>query len=354
MKFDKEKTELDNQITEEKRITDHQIREYPLEVIYDKFIRKLKDGTTELFVPEYQRSLVWNEIQQSRFIESLLLDIPIPYIFAADVGDGKNKGKLEIVDGSQRIRTIVNFIDNKFTLKGLKKLTKANGFKFEDFSDARQLRFLRITLRMIELTELAKEETRRDIFDRLNTGGTKLTDMEQRRGSLDGPFMQFLDNLSQNEIFKKICPISERRSDRAENTEMLLRYFAYKDNYLNYKKSVKDFLSEYLDKMNQSFTKEEETKLTKQFIKMCSFIDKYVPNGFRKSSTSNTVPRVRFEVLSVGASLALKINPKVIPLNINKWITSDEFLIHTKSDASNSRPKLRARLEYARDRFLNK
>ncbi|MHC0469793.1 DUF262 domain-containing protein, partial [Citrobacter sp. EBS8] len=170
------KEALDEQIRSLQKITDHQIREFPVSVIVDKFQEGLETDQAELYIPDYQREFVWSNIQKSRFIESLLLNIPIPYVFVADIGN--DDGRLEIVDGSQRIRTLYHFLNYKFTLTGLKKLTSANGFKYSDFTPARKLRFDRKTIRMIELTELCDEEARREIFDRLNTGGIKLTTMD--------------------------------------------------------------------------------------------------------------------------------------------------------------------------------
>lgn len=98
-----EQEAVDKDIHEKQKITDHEIREFPVSVIVDKFIHGLENDEAELYIPDYQREFVWDDRQQSRFIESLLLNIPIPYIFVADTGAGKYEGRLEIVDGSQRI-----------------------------------------------------------------------------------------------------------------------------------------------------------------------------------------------------------------------------------------------------------
>jgi uncharacterized protein with ParB-like and HNH nuclease domain len=180
---------LDAQVQEMQKVIDFEIREYPVEVIVDKFVKGLERDEAELFVPDYQREFVWTKMHQSRFVESILLSLPIPYIFVADVAEGQREGRLEIVDGSQRVRTLVAFLQGDLQLIGLKKLTRANGLKFADMSPPRQMRFKRKTLRMIELTEQTDEEARREIFDRLNSGGVRIESMEQRRGSHDGEFL---------------------------------------------------------------------------------------------------------------------------------------------------------------------
>ena len=117
---------LEEQIKEKQKVTDHEIREFPISVIVEKFTTGREEDRAELFIPDYQREFVWTEQQQSKFIESLLLNLPIPYLFVADTNQF-NDGRLEIVDGSQRIRTLDNFISGSLKLKGLKQLPAANG-----------------------------------------------------------------------------------------------------------------------------------------------------------------------------------------------------------------------------------
>ena len=319
------------------KITDHEIRD-----------------EAELFIPDYQREFIWNNKQKSRFIESLLLNLPIPYIFVADIGSGENEGRLEIVDGSQRIRTLHQFTNNKLTLEGLQKLVTANGFKYSDFSTPRRLRFDRKTIRMIELTEHCDEETRREIFDRLNTGGKKLTTMEQRQGSHDGPFLAFINEISEDPLFHSICPLGDARKRRSEYPELALRYFAYTEEYLDFRKSVDEFLTTYLKRKNAEYTDENAAMLAEKFHKMSQFINTHFPNGFRKVKNATTVPRIRFEALAVGATLALEEEPNLVPKNIDDWINSKEFITHTRSDASNSKPKVKARIEYVKNKLLGK
>lgn len=353
-KDDQEKARLDEDIVEQQKITDHEIREFPISVIVDKFQNGLEDDNAELYIPDYQREFVWSYYQQSRFIESLLLNLPIPYIFVADVAEGENEGRLEIVDGSQRIRTLHQFVNNGFALSGLERLTSANGFKYSDFSAPRRLRFDRKTIRMIELTYKCDEETRREIFDRLNTGGIALNTMEQRQGSNDGPFLEFINRLAENQLFQQICPIGQGRRRRAEYAELVLRYFAYSEGYLDFKKSVKSFLTEFLIEMNENFARINTERLEEQFNSMCRFVSENFTGGFRKTPTANTVPRIRFEAISVGSTLALNEMPDLVPPSVDQWINSKEFITHTRSDASNSRPKVKARIEYVRDKLLGR
>jgi Protein of unknown function DUF262 len=342
---------VDQQIEELQKITDYEIKEWPIGVLVEKFTNGRDTDESELFIPDYQREMVWTPKQQSRFIESILIKLPVPFIFAADVGKGDREGALEIIDGSQRIRTLDNFLSNKLELVGLKKLTQAIGMRFSDLTKPRQMRFKRTTVRVIELTEKADEDARREMFDRLNSGGTRLTGMEVRRGVDDGPFMQFITKCAANDQFKALVPLSERNAKRKEYEEFTLRYFAYLNNYEKFNKSVDEFLTEYLKSKNANFQEFEKQQMLDEFARMLNFVAQHFPNGFKRVGY-NTVPRIRFEAISVGISLALRQKPELAPGDVSQWLDGKEFIKHTRSDASNSRPKLVNRIHYVRDNLL--
>lgn len=344
---------VDQQIEELQKITDYEIKEWPIGVLVEKFTNGRETDESEIFIPDYQRDMVWTPKQQSRFIESILIKLPVPFIFAADVGQGDREGALEIIDGSQRIRTLDNFLSNKLELVGLKKLKQAIGMRFSDLSKPRQMRFKRTTVRVIELTEKADEDARREMFDRLNSGGTRLTTMEVRRGVVDGPFMTFITECAANEQFKALVPLNERNAKRKEYEEIVLRYFAYLNNYHSFQKSVDDFLTDYLTSKNGNFTDTDKQTMLGEFVRMLNFVSQHFPNGFKRTGYK-TVPRIRFEAIAVGVSLALRENPGLSPGDINQWLDSSEFIKHTRSDASNSRPKLVNRIHYVRDNLLCK
>jgi hypothetical protein len=86
---------------------------------------------------------------------------------------------------------------------------------------------------------------------------------------------------------------------------------------------------------------------------MLDFIEKYFPNGFRKGKKHTTTPRIRFEAIAVGVALALKEKSGLEPSSVT-WLDSPEFKKHTTSDASNSKPKIKHRIEYVRDQLLGK
>ncbi len=350
---DEQATLVESKIAEMQKITDYEIREWPIEVLVEKFTNGRETDTSEIFIPDYQREMVWSAKQQSRFIESILIRLPVPFIFAADVGAGDRAGNLEIIDGSQRLRTLDNFLADRLRLQDLVRLDSANGMRFSDFAKPRQLRFKRSTIRVIELTEQADEQARREMFDRLNSGGSKLTSMEVRRGVEDGPFMKMLTELAGNELFKTMVPLSDRNAKRKEYEELALRYFAYVNNYKAFQKSVDKFLTDYLRDRNEHVTTQELEAMSTEFEKVLQFVAKHFPNGFLRSGYT-TVPRIRFEAMAVGATLALREKPELEPTQVGDWLDSSEFIKHTRSDASNSRPKLINRIHYVRDHLLGK
>lgn len=337
----------DEQIEEFYKRYDYDIREFPLEVVFQKFTQKDSDGITEWFVPSYQRKHIWSDVQQARFIESLLINLPIPYVFVSDTG---SEALIEIIDGSQRIRTIARFIQNNLALENLNRLDKLNGFRFQDLTKATQRRFLRKTLRTIELRSIT-EDSRRELFNRLNTGGTTLTGSEKRYGVRDGRFFQLVKELADSEKFHRLCPIAQAKADRREYDEFTLRFFAYANDRENFTHNVEEFLDSYLDRMNDSDFDPEIYR--NQFFSVMDFVEKYFPHGFKKKPGNKSVPRIRFESLSVGILDAISAQPDLVPDTV-EWAydSSDDFSELTTSDASNSRPRLHARIEYVKNKLL--
>lgn len=338
------KLKAEEQILLEKVPVDYDTREFTVEHIVEMFAKD------EYKIPPYQREFVWEEDKQSKFIESVILDLPIPYLFFAD---DKKDGKLEIVDGSQRIRTLHAFKNNKLILKDLEKLDSLNGFKFSDLVESRQRRFLRKTLRSIELTEKADFEAKKDLFRRINTDPYDLSDMEIRKGIYqEGEFYSFIKRCSSNKLFKELCPVSTKRADRGEREELVLRFFAYLERYKIFVHRVDEFLDTYLKDKHESGFNEPEMKLA--YENMLNFVKLNFPGGFRKSPKDKTTPRVRFEAISVGVGLALQENPALIgkKQNVAGWINSEEFKEKTTTDGANSKKKVVERIEYVKSQLL--
>ncbi|MBD2393042.1 DUF262 domain-containing protein [Cyanobacterium aponinum FACHB-4101] len=357
----------EEQIKKLHKTVDYNTIEYPIEVIVNKFIEE-EDGKTELFIPDYQREFAWDEIRQSKFIESILLGLPIPAIYVADNSEElleennletEDLARWEIIDGTQRIRTLARFINQELRLQGLEKLTELEGFLFSDLPLARQRRFKRASIRIIELTEDTDEETRRNLFERINSGSVELNAMEKRRGIRRGKFLDLLDELAKNTKFIELCSFSETQIKYKDPQEYILRFFTFLNNYDNgyesfTKKNITDFLDKYLEETNK-INSDKISEMKKEFNRMLNFVDIYFPNGFYQENKIGKKPvtRIKFESLSVGIALALRENPNLKPnSNALYLLHSKEFNDYTKGDASSSKKKVLIRINYVKNMLL--
>ncbi|WP_111307026.1 DUF262 domain-containing protein [Confluentibacter sediminis] len=368
---DTESTE--KQIYEEQKIVDFDTREFTIEYITDKYLNGVDEDENEIYVPEYQREFVWDEQRQSKLIESIILGLPIPLLFLAENKEKDNR--LEIVDGSQRIRTLAAFINNELTLIGLEKLDKLNGFDFKDLSTSRQRKFKNTPLRMIVLSDKATEDVRNEIFERINRGSDLLLAMEKRKGIYRGIFRDFIyDICGKNKTFNEITKVDSRQGKRQEKEELILRFFALSDNYKKYPshQGIAKYLDDYLESKNKQFSdlkyknttelkqiiasNDELKKYYQRFYNMVKFVDSNFKYGFSKNQLPQ-VSRIYFEAISVGTSLALEQEPELKEAKIptEKWIKSQEFKNVISGKYHTHIPKrIKERVEYVRDKILGK
>ncbi|MBR5410519.1 MAG: DUF262 domain-containing protein [Clostridia bacterium] len=317
---------------------EYDTKDYTLELLISKF----KKG--DFFIPEYQRKFVWKPKNKSLFIESVILGLPIPFMFFAGCEDGR----LEIIDGAQRIQTIIEFAENNLKLTNLQKLTTLNSFRYEDLSSAQKRKFQNRTFRVVVLDEKTTEDVRQDLFNRINTTGVKATDSEVRRGSYPGKLTHFIEDCCKNTNFIALCPISKNKSLRQERFELVLRFFAYLYDYQSFVHDVNTFLDDFLSKHQNAF---DEKQYKTDFENMLLFVKNNFQFGFAKTKNAKSTPRVRFEAIAVGVALAQKTNPTISVVDTS-WINSEEFKELTTSDASNNQGKLIGRIEYVRDKVL--
>jgi Protein of unknown function DUF262 len=180
------------QIVRQSRKIEFYLTEYTIELL----ALKMSNGDFE--VPSYQREFTWEPERKSRFIESVLMGLPIPFIF---FWESPSTGKLEIVDGSQRLRTIEEFVLKDLTLGDLNELSLLSGFKFQDLPESRQRKIKNRSIRGVVLNEHTDEQSRFDLFERINTGSKIANKAEVRRGALGGAF---LDDACTSAIFREL------------------------------------------------------------------------------------------------------------------------------------------------------
>lgn len=218
--------------------------------------------------PEYQRRLVWDKKKKSRFVESLLMNIPIPPIFLFE----HELSRYEVMDGQQRVNTILEFYDNSLKLSGLETWHALNGLTLKQCPEKIQRGFDR---RRISATVLLAESSgdsreaahqlRRQVFERLNTGGLRLNAQELRNSMYGGALNELLIELAGNAEFNEVWDIPkyedhyDRESghiskDLAENglfkrmidCEIVLRFFAFRDTS-NIRGSAKSILDRFME-----------------------------------------------------------------------------------------------------------
>ena len=336
------KKKVEEQIKNLRKEIDYTTRDYSIDFLVQKF------REDEFYIPdEYQRQFIWDDDKKSLFIESVLLGLPIPLMFFSDTEDGR----CEIIDGAQRTQSLEAFMSNDLELTNLKKLDSLLGFKYDDIPEYFKKKFDKTNIRVVVLSDETTLDIRQEIFTRINTSGVKANPIEVRRGQfMQTDFMKFIKECSEYDVFLKLCPLSETLKKRYEGQELVLRFFAYLNNYKKFEHRVDQFIDDYVESNKDTFNKDEYLK---EFKRMLNFVDKNFPCGFAKNKNAKSTPRVRFESIAVGVALALRENEKLIVNNVD-WIESNEFRIHTTSHASNSINRVTGRIEYVRDMLLEK
>lgn len=345
---------LEEQITEEKKTVDFDTREFTIEFLVKKYLDKIDSDENDIFVPEYQREFVWDDSRQSKLIESIVLGLPIPIIFLAE---DKN-GRLEIVDGSQRIRTLAAFLSDELVLEDLDRLTRLNGLKYSDLPESRRRKINNTPIRMIVLSESASEDVRNDLFERINRGSDLLRSMEKRKGIYRGSFNKFIyESCARHPLLRKLTPLAKSVAHRQELEELILRFFALIDQYPKFKthrSGIGSVLDEYMDEKNSSFTPEEREIKSRQFDSMLRFVDKAFPHGFSKGP-NQAVSRVFFEAVSAGVHCALIEKPDLLPnkVNVGKWLRDDGFYSIVSGKYKTHMPqKIKQRIDFVKDHLV--
>jgi hypothetical protein len=338
------------QIVEQSKRIEFYISEWSVELL----AQKMRDG--DYVVPDYQRAFTWEPERKSKFIESLLMGLPIPFIFFWEMPDGK----LEIVDGSQRLRTIEEFLFGRLRLGTLEELTYVSGLTFDDLPESRQRKIKNRSIRGIILNEHADEASRFDMFERINTGSKIANRAEVRRGALRGTFLDLVIELSDNPLFISLAPVSDKQKDEREYEELVTRFFAYGDGLADYHDRPSDFMFDYSKKMNLMMAGSLELvdDYRKRFVDTMQFIDRVFPYGFRRGPRLKATPRARFESIAIGSYLAMRDRPELreIPadqINVESWVAGDEFRKITGADGANGRARLAGRIDYVKDKLVN-
>ncbi len=314
--------------------------------------------------PEFQRRDRWDEERQSRLIESLLMNVPIPPVFLGE----DEYGFYVVLDGRQRLTAIQSFLNNTLALKGLIVWDDLNGLRFNDLVKRGLEKHL--TRRFLSAIALLKESSpaiKYDVFDRLNTGGVKANEMEVRNAVFRGPFTNILHSLSRNPQFCKAWEIPEDDIEAQSNPlyqkmidlSIVLRFFALSDPD-KMDTTFKDFLGEFMEERNRLYTADPKLELddTARFERaVINSVKVFGINSFRNPSKRMKGPPSLpiaeaimiglsdYEPDSITPELALKMKDGFATL------CEDPQFSKSVSSGTNGKGAIRLRVNMARSMF---
>jgi hypothetical protein len=256
----------------------YQIATYPADFTLEVLHSKWKSGDIE--IPPFQRKFVWKIGQSSKLIESFLCGLPVPAIY---LYTERASQKYLVIDGQQRLKSIFYFFEGLFgeetgrkrivfRLEGLNDKSEWLGKSFADFDAADRRRLQNSVLRSFIVQQLDPEDDTSiyHIFERLNTGGTLLTNQEVRNCVYGGKLNNLFMELNSNTNWRLILGRS-KLDTRLKDIELMLRFFAFYHNFNKYEKPLKDFLSKYMSR-NRNPPSEYLEKLREIFEKTCDTI----------------------------------------------------------------------------------
>lgn len=279
------------------------ITAYGADFPVDGLIKRLKEHGIEM--PEFQRGYVWTNKRASRFVESLLLGLPVPGIFLAREPESQ---ALLVIDGQQRLRSLQYFYEGTFPqtekvfrLRGVQE--QFEGFRYQDLSKADRRR---LDDSIIHATVVKQDDPSDDqssiyhIFERINTGGVQLHPQEIRTSIYHGSICNLLAELNATDDWRDIYgPVSKTMRDQ----ELILRFFAFLYYKSSYERPMKDFLNKAMGRRRQADTATIE-EMRKRFMETIALIRRVLGNkAFRPKRALNAAV---FDAVTVAVAESLE------------------------------------------------
>jgi hypothetical protein len=314
-----------------------------------ELVRMVEDKELER-APSYQRKFRWTEEDESRLIESLLLGLPVPSIFVAT---NKN-GTWEVVDGLQRISTLVHFASGKkevlksinkhdaLRLDKLEKLNEFNGLTLDELPAPLQLSFGKRSIRVTALSDKSDYHVRFDMFQRLNTGGVALSHQEVRACIFRGEFNELLADLAGSGPFQRLVKLQSRRVNDGTREELVLKFFAYLQKRQEFSGAVTAFLNDFMAAAAKSFDREKGREL---FAAVIDALVGFCSGAFLRKGYGTT-PLNQLEAVMVAAGELLSEKKKLQRPRAG-WLNDGE-LVKYSTKGTNTAAALRKRIERAR------
>lgn len=231
-------------------VQNFQIDSYGADYTVDSLVGRMRSGA--FFVPPFQRSYVWSHKQASRFIESLLLGLPVPGIF---VFKEEHTGRHLVIDGQQRLKTLQFFFagvfaegrikDKVFRLIDVRKPWEGKTYNELDEPDRLRLDDSVIHTIVFKQREPSNDQSIYEVFERINTTGVKLSDQEVRTCVNFGPMSDLLSTLNENAAWRAVYG---DKSERLKDQELILRFLALLHGIDEYARPMKSFLNDFMQK----------------------------------------------------------------------------------------------------------
>lgn len=256
----------------------------------------------QLIIPDFQRNEIWTKPAKTRFIDSLIKQLPIPSMCISL--DHKTEERL-IIDGLQRISTIRDFLNIKkeYKLSSLIDIDEQISGKtnIQIYEKHRKL-YERVQNTTLPITVIRCDKSNKNhmkylftIFHRLNRGGVKLTNQEIRNCMYHGKFNDLLKNLVEDKYYRDIYKVDTEKIDRFNHEEMALRFIAFSETYEQYKGKLAMYLNEFMDS-KKKISDDKIEDIRKEFIQIHKIIIEKISLPDNYSSYSKAIK----EALYVG------------------------------------------------------
>lgn len=320
------------------------------DVTLREIVRMASEGELKT-APEYQRKFRWNQEDESKLIESLFLGLPVPSIFVATNQDGT----WEVVDGLQRVSTILHFVAEPpealtltqrmepLRLSSLTKLTELNDKSFADINTALRLTFMKRMLRVTALSDKSDPDVRFDMFERLNNGGIALTAQEVRACIFRNDFMILVEELAEKPEFSQLLKLQSANQEDGTREEIIIKMFAYLDTRDEFKGRVKDFLNVYVHEYAAAINISDCRNLFERVVELLSVS----VEGPVVRRNVNWTPINQLEaVLVAAAELVREDQQEFTPQE--DWL-NDAELVYFSTKGTNTRTMLNGRINRAKE-----
>ncbi|MFT3772882.1 MAG: DUF262 domain-containing protein [Minicystis sp.] len=295
--------------------------------------------------PAYQRLFRWGIAKQSQFIESLILELPIPPIYVVE----EEGGKYELIDGLQRFSSYLHLrgmlkkdgqTQPPLILEGCDILKQLNGLTYDDLPTPIQIRLKRMSVPVQVLRKESDRRLRYHMFKRLNTGGEALSEQEVRNATirlLGDRFNNFIQELAKHEDFALCVDLmTDEQKDRMVREECVLRFFAFKNDFANYHKLITPFLDDFMERMTdgpeaETFDYAHEASVFRQTFSLFATTtrDQTFSTVTKSNTLGNQFSMAHYDMLTQGVQKHLN---KLITLNGNDRGALGEQIIALKKD----------------------